>query len=221
MQATNLGAAALTRLVGCELSYLPLAFLPACCPGTWKGANTMKRNMFTRRRFMATSAAASAMIAAPFVRTTHAAGKLSIGFWDHFVPGANKTSDALIQEWAAKEKVEVQIDRFTGNKALLTIAAEAQAKSGHDILYMTSWLPHDYAKSLEPVDDVMIELIKQNGPVNEIVAYLRSSRGPLACGAGDDRQPDSGTVLAHRFDEAIRRHRRSSHVSGRRPAERS
>src|SRR6266699_1188068 len=133
----------------------------------------MRGKMFTRRRFMATSAAASTtMIAAPFVKTAHAAGKLSIGFWDHFVPDANKTSDALIQEWAAKEKVEVHIDRFTGNKALLTIAAEAQAKSGHDILYMTSWLPHAYASSLEPVDDVMIELIKQNGPVNDIVAYL-------------------------------------------------
>jgi len=148
----------------------------------------MKRKTFTRRRFMATSAAASAtMIAAPFVKTAYAAGKLSIGFWDHFVPGANKTCDALIQEWAAKEKVEVQIDRFTATKALLTVAAEAQARSGHDILYMTSWLPHDYAKSLEPVDDVMIELIKQNGPVNEIVAYLGPSPKRLACGAGDDR----------------------------------
>jgi ABC-type glycerol-3-phosphate transport system substrate-binding protein len=142
----------------------------------------MKRKMFTRRRFMATSAAASTtLIAAPFVKTAHAAGKLSVGFWDHFVPDANKTCDALIQEWAAKEKVDVQIDRFTGNKALLTIAAEAQAKSGHDILYMTSWLPHAYARSLEPVDDVMIELIKQNGPVNEIVAYLgRAPSGWLA-----------------------------------------
>jgi ABC-type glycerol-3-phosphate transport system substrate-binding protein len=148
-----------------------------------KGANTMKGKMFTRRRFMAASAAASTttMIAAPFVKTAHAAGKLSVGFWDHFVPDANKTCDALIQEWAAKEKVDVQIDRFTGNKALLTIAAEAQAKSGHDILYMTSWLPHAYARSLEPVDDVMIELTKQNGPVNKIVAYLgRAQSGWLA-----------------------------------------
>ena len=87
----------------------------------------MRGKMFTRRRFMATSAAASTtMIAAPFVKTAHAAGKLSIGFWDHFVPDANKTSDALIQAWAAKEKVEVQIDRFTANKALLTIAADEQ-----------------------------------------------------------------------------------------------
>src|SRR5215475_6553997 len=174
VQAANLGAAALTGWVGCELPYLPpLAFLPRLLPWYQKGADTMRGKMFSRRRFMATSAAASTtMIAAPFVKTAYAAGKLSIGFWDHFVPDANKTSDALIQEWAAKEKVEVQVDRFTGNKALITLAAEAQAKSGHDILYMTSWLPHAYASSLEPVDDVMTQLIKQNGPVNDIVAYL-------------------------------------------------
>jgi len=66
----------------------------------------------------------------------------------------------------------VLINGIWYNKALLTLAAEAQAKSGHDILYMTSWLPHAYASSLEPVDDAMIQLIKQNGPVNDIVAYL-------------------------------------------------
>jgi hypothetical protein len=39
---------------------------------------------------------------------------------------------------ATKEKVEVSIDYITGqgNKNLVTIAAEAQAKSGHDILAM-------------------------------------------------------------------------------------
>ena len=138
----------------------------------------MKRKPFSRRRFIAASTGASAaIIAAPFVRTAHAAGKLSLGFWDHFVPGANKTSDALIEEWAAKEKVEVQIDRYTGNKALLTLAAEAQARTGHDILYMTSWLPHHYANSFEPVDDVMAELINQNGPVNDIISYLGRAEG--------------------------------------------
>jgi len=121
---------------------------------------------------MATSAASATLLAAPFARTSHAAGKLAIGFWDHFVPSANKTCDALIREWAEKEKVEVQIDRFTASKMSLTLAAEAHARSGHDILYMTNWSPHDYGKSLEPVDDVMTELIKQNGAVNDTVSYL-------------------------------------------------
>ena len=135
----------------------------------------MTRKTFTRRRFIATSTAASvSLIAAPFVRTAHAAGKLSIGFWDHWVPGANNASRALVEEWAAKEKVDVQIDYITsqGEKLRLTIAAEFQARSGHDILTMGSWWPHAYAKSLEPVDDIMAELIKQNGAVDESVTFL-------------------------------------------------
>ena len=43
----------------------------------------------------------------PSVRGAHAAGKLSIGFWDHWVPGANNATKALVNEWAEKEKVEV------------------------------------------------------------------------------------------------------------------
>jgi len=128
----------------------------------------------TRRRFLATSAASTALVAMPYVRGSNAAGKLSIGFWDHWVPGANDTSRALVQEWAAKEKVEVEIDYITsqGNKLILTAAAEAQARSGHDILAMNTWLPHQNEEMLEPVDDVMEALIKQNGAVNATVEYL-------------------------------------------------
>ena len=155
----------------------------------------MAKNKLTRRQFVATTAAASAtMIAAPFVRTAHAAGKLSIGFWDHWVPGANEASEALVKEWAAKEKVEVQIDYITsqGNKNLLTIAAEAQAKSGHDILAMPTWWPQDQAKNLEPVDDIMAELIKQNGAVNGTVEYLGKANGHWLAVPATDRQPDQG-----------------------------
>jgi ABC-type glycerol-3-phosphate transport system substrate-binding protein len=128
----------------------------------------------SRRRFLATTGASAALVAMPFVRGSNAAGKLSIGFWDHWVPGANDTSRALVQEWAAKEKVEVEIDYITsqGNKLILTAAAEAQARSGHDILAMNTWLPHQNAEQLETVDDVMEPLIKQNGAVNATVEYL-------------------------------------------------
>lgn len=140
----------------------------------------MKRHKMSRRRFMATTAAASAtMIAAPFVRTANAAGKLSIGFWDHWVPGANNITKALVEEWAAKEKVEVSIDYIPsqGSKNLLTIAAEAQAKSGHDILAFPTWQPHGRAELLEPVDDVMGDLIKEHGKVNATVEYLGRYKG--------------------------------------------
>lgn len=135
----------------------------------------------SRRKFIGRTAQVSlAAVAAPYVSTSRAAGSISIGFWDHWVPGANQATTDLVNEWAAKEKVEVKIDYITsqGNKNLLTIAAEAQAKSGHDILAFPTWQPSDQARLLEPVDDVMADLIKEHGEVNATVRYL---------GRADDR----------------------------------
>src|ERR1700739_5071788 len=129
----------------------------------------MASRRVSRRRFVASTAALSgAMVAAPFVRGAHAAGKLSVGFWDHWVPTANSAPEKAIKEWAEKEKVEVTIDFITsqGNKLLLTTAAEAQAKSGHDILAMNTFLPAQYSEQLAPVDEVMDQLITQNGKLN-------------------------------------------------------
>ena len=140
----------------------------------------MSRKKLSRRQFVAATAMTSAaMITAPYIRGAHAAGKLSIGFWDHWVPGANKASTDIVNAWAEKEKVEVQIDYIPsqGNKNLLTIAAEAQAKSGHDILAMPTWLPHANAELLEPMNDVMGDLVKQNGEVNGTVKYLGQASG--------------------------------------------
>jgi len=135
----------------------------------------MASRKVSRRRFVAgTAAMSTALVAAPFVRGAYAAGKLSLGFWDHWVPNANDATTALVNEWAAKEKVEVTLDFITsqGNKLLLTNAAEAQAKSGHDIMAMNTFLPARYADQLVPMNDVMEPLIKQNGAVNATVEYL-------------------------------------------------
>ncbi len=153
----------------------------------------MTKRSVTRRRFMQGSAgvaAAAAFTSMPFVRGAHAAGKLTMGFWDHWVPGANDTLTKIVNDWGAKEKIEVQCDYITsqGNKNLLTIAAEGQAKAGHDILAMPTWWPVDNAKRLEPMDDVMAELIKLNGKVNGTVEYLGRHGGswyavPATCGS--------------------------------------
>ena len=118
----------------------------------------------SRRQFVAAAGTTSAtIITAPYVHGAYAAGKLSIGFWDHWVPGANKEATDLVREWAEREKVEVQIDYITsqGNKLLLTSQAEAQAKTGHDILRLATWSPQGFAELLEPVDDVMEPVLKQ------------------------------------------------------------
>jgi len=128
-----------------------------------------------RRRLITGSVALStALVAAPFVRGAYAAGKLSLGFWDHWVPNANDATTALINEWSAKEKVEVAVDYITsqGNKLLLTGAAESQARSGHDVLALSTWLPSRYSDQLVAMNDVMEELVKQNGAINATVEYL-------------------------------------------------
>ena len=139
----------------------------------------MSKQRLTRRRFFAATAASTAAIAMPYVRGAHAAGKLTVALWDHWVPTANAASTALIEEWAAKEKVEVKVDYITtqGNKLLLTEQAQAQSRTGHDIFTFRCWGPADHAKLLEPLDDVMEPLIKQNGEANATAQYLGRSEG--------------------------------------------
>jgi hypothetical protein len=140
----------------------------------------MAASKISRRKVLETTAlGVAAGIAAPYVRGAFAAGKLSVGFWDHWVPGANDTLTKACQEWAAKEKVELQIDYITsqGFKNILTIAAEAQAKSGHDILAHPTWWPGDYAEQLEPVDDIVNKLIAEYGKPSQVVEYLGKQKG--------------------------------------------
>ncbi|HTS55786.1 MAG TPA: extracellular solute-binding protein [Burkholderiales bacterium] len=136
----------------------------------------MTSTKFSRRRFLVASAAA---VAAPYIRTSHAAGKLSVGFWDHWVPGANNVLTKLCNDWAAKERVDLTIDYITsqGNKLLLTGTAEAQARSGHDVLTLPTWYASAQAKNLEPMDDIVKPLIAENGNVVAVTEYLGKQDG--------------------------------------------
>jgi ABC-type glycerol-3-phosphate transport system substrate-binding protein len=130
-------------------------------------------NRLSRRSALKLGAAASAL---PLVhiRTAGAAGKLSIGFWDHWVPGGNEVMQNQVNSWAAKNKVEVQVDFITGNgnKLSMTGAAESQARTGHDALTFYNWDVRNYVDALEPIDDVMDRLVAANGAVNSTCSYL-------------------------------------------------
>jgi ABC-type glycerol-3-phosphate transport system substrate-binding protein len=149
----------------------------SCAP--YRG-NAMANRKISRRKFVAMTAAASATtIAAPFVHTAGAAGSLSLALWDHWVPGANTAMTEICQAWADKEKVELKIDYLStqGNKLYLTIAAEALAKSGHDIMDFSAFEPSHYENLLEPVDDIMGEVLTRNGPVVQAIEYLAKPKG--------------------------------------------
>ncbi|MGE3916282.1 MAG: ABC transporter substrate-binding protein [Hyphomicrobiaceae bacterium] len=140
----------------------------------------MTKHRISRRRFaQGAAAAAASTLAAPFVHTAYAAGSLTVGMWDHWVPGANAATEKIIKEWGEKEKVDVKVDFITsqGQKLNLTAVAEAQAKAGHDMLYITSWMASRQEESLDPLDDIMTDLIKENGDVSDVAKYLGKIKG--------------------------------------------
>ena len=140
----------------------------------------MRRSSITRRTVLKNTALGTvAVLAAPYVRSAYAAGSLTLGCWDHWVPGANNTLTKLCNEWGEKNRVEVHIDYITsqGEKDKLTAAAEAQAGTGHDIMSHRDWNIRIHQRVLEPLDDVMGALIKQYGPISSVAEYLGKIKG--------------------------------------------
>jgi ABC-type glycerol-3-phosphate transport system substrate-binding protein len=149
----------------------------------------MMPNRLTRRRALK-SAAAAAALPLVHIRTAGAAGKLSLALWDHWVPTGNAAMQKLVAAWADKNKVEVQLDFLTavGSKINITMAAEAAAKTGHDVYAFDMWTVHEFGDSLIPVDDVMKTLIGQYGKVGHAYEYLGVAGGawkavPVAWGS--------------------------------------
>ncbi len=140
----------------------------------------MRDTRLTRRSLLKSAAlGTTAALAAPYVSGTYAAGRLTLGCWDHWVPGANKALDQLCAEWGAKNKVDVHIDYITsqGEKDKLTAAAEAQAGAGHDIMSHRDWNIRIHQQVLEPLDDVVAQLIKMHGPISPVAEYLAHIKG--------------------------------------------
>jgi len=127
----------------------------------------------TRRGALRTGAAASAL---PLVhiRSAGAAGKLSLALWDHWVPAGNAAMKKLVDAWAEKNKVDVQLDFLTavGLKINITMAAEAQARTGHDVYAFDMWTVHEFAEKLDPMDDVVKGLIDKYGKIAGAFEYL-------------------------------------------------
>ena len=143
----------------------------------------------TRRKALGLTAATAAL---PLVNihTAGAAGKLSVALWDHWVPAGNAAMKKVVGAWADKNKVDVQLDFLTaiGNKITITMAAEAQAKTGHDVYAFDMWSVHQYADELDPVDDIMKDFLAKYGKIGRAYEYLGVSEGhwravPVAWGS--------------------------------------
>ncbi len=155
----------------------------------------MRKARISRRNTIKLGAAAAAL---PLVhiRTAGAAGKLAVGFWDHWVPTGNDIARKQVAAWAEKNKVEVQCD-FLGGALLTTAAAEQQAKTGHDIFTLAQWEINNHRDALEPVDDVVKGLSDQYGQPNSVAEYLGKLKGhwmAVPCSQGSQVKGPCGRI---------------------------
>ncbi len=185
----------------------------------------MAFNKFARRRFVVgTAAASAALIAAPFVRSAHAAGKLSVGLWDHWVPNANNATERHrdADQGVGGEGEGRGRDRLHHHPGQQAAADRRRRSAGqvgsrhpgpHELaavaLCRAAHAGERHHGAADPVE--------RRGQCHRRVS--RQGRRQVARGARDGGQPDQGAVLAHRPDEGARRHRRAGDVSGRRPAQ--
>jgi ABC-type glycerol-3-phosphate transport system substrate-binding protein len=125
------------------------------------------------RRRLIGAAVAGGALPLVHVRTAGAAGKLAVAFTDSFIPVNNHVVRRQVADWAEKNKVDVQVDLIStvGNKLTVVGAAEAQAKSGHDIFTFASWDLYNTRDSLAPVDDVVEALSRDYGVIDATAEY--------------------------------------------------
>ena len=125
----------------------------------------------SRRQLLKTTAIASASVFTgfPYIKRASSAGKLTLGMVDHWIPGANDVLREICKQWGDDNGVEVAVDFITviGNKLLLTAQAEARAKIGHDVYAMSSWMPSMFRHRLQPLNDVVADIIEEHGPLAE------------------------------------------------------
>ena len=134
------------------------------------------------------------------IRTGRAAGKITVAFWDHWVPAGNDVMKKQCAAFAKANNVAVVPDFVTsmGSKNILTIVAEAQAKTGHDIQQFPQWETQAMADQLEPMDDVMKRLTDKYGPVVPIAEYLFKKKGTwlaVPCSSGNQNKGPCGRIF--------------------------
>jgi ABC-type glycerol-3-phosphate transport system substrate-binding protein len=134
---------------------------------------TLTRRAILKTAALTPPAFAAGSLAAPFVSGAYAAGTLKMGAWDHWVPGASQVLEKMVREWAEKEKVDLSFDLITsnGDKDLLTLMAEGQARAGHDIMGLRLWYVSAQAHNFVPVDDIVEPLIQKYGKISEGCEY--------------------------------------------------
>jgi len=138
----------------------------------------------TRRQFLkgavAGGTAMAASITAPVLlqKAYTQKVKLNILFVNHWVPGAADIHKEIINEWANKNNVEINIDFVAESRDIRSIAsAEYKARVGHDVMMLPTFNGASFKNSLEPLNDVATYIQKKYGKFDELATYLSYQDG--------------------------------------------
>lgn len=122
----------------------------------------LSRSTLTRRQFLGVTA--SAVAAAPFVRTASAQGKeVKVLSWSHFVPSYDEWYKKFAAEYSVKTGVKVTVDFIPHLQLPAKLAAEVATQSGHDMVMFHGSGTHKWAEQCVELTDLANELGKKHG----------------------------------------------------------
>jgi multiple sugar transport system substrate-binding protein len=85
-----------------------------------------------------------------------AGASLGIVQWSHFVPAYDTWFDKYVEDWGAKNKIQVTVDHVPNLEMPARLAAEAAAKTGHDVIQFTGQVQtYRYENLLVDLSDVV------------------------------------------------------------------
>jgi multiple sugar transport system substrate-binding protein len=153
-----------------------------------------KKHGLTRRQLLKTAGVvAAAGIGANIIipGRAKAAKKLTILQWNHFVPAYDEWfNKTWIKEWGQKNDTEVTVDNISNVLLPARMAAEANAKQGHD-LFMRLDPPSVYEELVIDHKDIYAELEKKWGkPIDLAVRSTYNPKTKKYFGFSDMYVPD-------------------------------
>ena len=104
--------------------------------------------------------------------------KLNVLLENHWVPGAADIHKEIINEWAKKNNVEINIDFVAECPQIRSVAsAENKAGAGHDLMMLCTFDGVSFKNNLEPLNDVAGYIQKKYGKFDEVGTYLSYQDG--------------------------------------------
>jgi multiple sugar transport system substrate-binding protein len=128
----------------------------------------------SRRTFLRVATGAAAGVALAKAPAYAQKRELTFLSWNHFVPASDEELRRQAEVFGKQAGVTVRVDTIAHLQLPAKWAAEAQSRSGHDIVHITGAAPWLYEKSLLDVSDFIDEMGKKYGgwyPFSQESAY--------------------------------------------------